>query len=460
MGEKRRGLPVWLWVIVALPLSCFTLVVLVTLGAYVLFRQVDSTDAEARRVLTTWSAGLLRCAQRDRELPPSSSPVPATLGRITGKTYQSAPGEWNEPAHTCAGFALSEPQEFQYSWLRRSPDDGVLEAVAADSSGRAGAKLEVEITCQAGQCTSTAAALADTAAARERSFKRASHDFVVKLFETAGSNHRSLTYSLASLATIVGFIWLMAAGFSVSVGWGFAVALLPCLGGVAFAISRWDEAKRPFFCWSLGWGISVLAAALNPAPVESQPAQTAAAEARASSATPPERAPPPPPVPTAAPIPALDGAAVDLSTLMGRARKLADVWQTEAALLGIEATLVDGKVQPQAGGTAKINFGPSRFAATPAQSGLFVVTYDKLGLASGPAKGAAGKALAEPMCAPEGLQSRLDDLKGTPYGLRYALAPDQRPSWLVTSPTQPKLVRVFDPQDCGVRASVQLRGNR
>lgn len=461
MGDKWRALRVFLCVVVALPVAYVTLVALLLLGFYVAFRQVDSTDAEARQALIAWSAGVVRCAERDRELPPSTSPVPARLDAITNKKYQSVPGDWNEPAHTCAGFSLNQPQEFQYSWVRQTPNNGLLSAVAANSQATAGKRLEVQISCEAGKCTSTAAGLSDSAVGRERAFKRAGHDFVVSLGESAGSG-RGLTFVLASLATLVGFIWLLTAAFSLSIGWGIAVTLLPCVGGVAFGLSRWQEAKRPFLCWSLGWGIATMARVLGPASIEPTPAPTAAAAARASTADAPQtRAPaPPPPVPSAAPIGPLDGAAVDLSTLMGRARKLANAWQSDAALLGIEATLLDGKVQPQAGGSAKISFGPSPFAAVPTASGLFVVTYDKLGIASGPAKGNAGKALAEPMCAPEGLQPSLDDLKGTAYGLRYGLAADQRPAWLVTSPAQPKLLRVFDPQTCGMRASNPVRSAR
>jgi len=47
---------------------------------------------------------------------------------------------------------------------------------------------------------------------------------------------------------------------------------------------------------------------------------------------------------------------------MGRARKLANAWQPEAGLLGIEATLLDGKIPTQAGGTAKIVLGHHRSA--------------------------------------------------------------------------------------------------
>lgn len=457
MGEKWRVLRVVLCVIVSLPFWLVTRGALLALVAYALFHPNDSADAEARRVLTLWSAGLARCGERDGGLPPTSSPVPATLRSITGKQYQVKPSEWGEPAHLCSGVTLNAPQGHQYSWLRQSPQGGVLTAVPADARGRAGAALEVAITCRAGRCSSTAAALADAAAAREREVKRATSNFVANFISGGGASPHALTRALAWLASLVGFIWLLAAGFSVHLGWGIAVALLPCVGGLAFGLGRWEQARQPFLCWSLGSAVAIVMGVFYPAPA----ASPAAAEAPNDTASTPETHAPsaPPPVPSAAPLPPLDGAPVDLSTLMGRARKLANAWQPEAALLGIEATLVDGKVQPQAGGTATLTFGPSPFAQAPG-SGLFAVSYDKLGITSGPAKGLAGKALAEPMCAPEGLLPRLTDPAGTAYGFRYALAPDQRPAWLVSSPAQPKLVRVFDPQTCGERGSILPRSKR
>ncbi len=463
MGEKRQGLAVWVWVLIGLLLSGIVPIVVGVLAFSILIRRVEATDAEVGRALTTWSAGLVHCGEGAHGLPPSSSPVPATLEAISGKKYQSVAGDWSEPAHTCAGFTLGEPQAFQYAWSLRSAEEGVLKAVGADSNGKVDAALEVKISCQGGRCTSNVANITDAVANRERAYKREMHDLLVDWFGTSGPSARSGTHALGSLAVFVGFIWLMAAAFSVSIGWGFATAVVPCFGPLTFTFWNWDEAKRPFLCWSLGWVVSGMAAWASPTPVKADSPPTAANEASpAHATTDPKRAAnrsgpaqPPPPVPTAAPIRALDGAPVDLSTLMGRARKLADAWQPEAALVGIEATLIDGFVQPETGGTVKITFGPSPFAATETRGGMFLVTYGKLGIASGPAKSTAGKAIAEPMCAPEGLLPALGTLKGSPYSLRYALGPDQRPAWLVTTPSQPKQARAFDPQDCRERGSTR-----
>ncbi len=163
--------------------------------------------------------------------------------------------------------------------------------------------------------------------------------------------------------------------------------------------------------------------------------------------------------PTAAVV--LTGAAVDLSTVMGRARKLANAWQAEATLLGIEATLANGKIQTQDGDTAKLTFGPSPFDSASAPKGLFVVVYDKSGLTGAPAPGKAGKLLPEPMCAPERVFTRAADLAAGKIVLRYAFDSDQRPMWLATSTAQPsEPPRLFDPQDCRLRGVPARRNPR
>ena len=175
--------------------------------------------------------------------------------------------------------------------------------------------------------------------------------------------------------------------------------------------------------------------------------------------------PPAPPIAAPSPstfvAPALTGAAVDLSSVMGRARKLANAWQADATLLGIEATLADGKIQTQDGATAKLTFGPSPYDTAEARSGLFVVVYDKSGISGAPAPGKAGKALPEPMCAPEGVLTRSADLAPGKLTLRYALDADQRPMWLATSAAQPgEPPRLFDPQDCHLRGVPARRNPR
>ncbi len=154
----------------------------------------------------------------------------------------------------------------------------------------------------------------------------------------------------------------------------------------------------------------------------------------------------------------LSGAAVDLSTVMGRARKLANAWQSDAALLGIEASLANGKIQTQDGASAKLTFGPSPFDSAQARSGLFVVVYDKSGINGAPAPGKSGLHLPEPMCAPEGVLTRVAELGGETIALRYGLDADQRPMWLATLATRPQdPPRLFDPQDCHLHGVLARR---
>jgi hypothetical protein len=153
----------------------------------------------------------------------------------------------------------------------------------------------------------------------------------------------------------------------------------------------------------------------------------------------------------------LNGAAIDLSTVMGRAHGLANAWQTDAALLGVEAELSDGKIQTQSGGAAKVTFGPSPFASASPRSGLFVVTYDKSGIHGAPVSGTPGKALPEPMCAPEGVLPRVPEFKGSPITLRYGLDGADRPAWLVSLPGDPKPLRAFAPHDCSPRGTFIAR---
>jgi hypothetical protein len=177
------------------------------------------------------------------------------------------------------------------------------------------------------------------------------------------------------------------------------------------------------------------------------------AEAHGREKRPPSAAVAPPTVV----VPPLEGDAVDLSTVMGRARKLANAWQPEAALLGVEATLVDAKIQTQDGASAKVTFGPSPFDTTKARTGLFVVVYDRTGINGAPAAGKPGPILPEPMCAPERVLTRLTMGGEGPTTLRYGLDSAQRPMWMATSQAHPKDLKLFDPQDCAVRGFVGPR---
>ena len=118
------------------------------------------SEGQANVVLL--AKGIVRCAteidpatKKPRGLPESSLGVPATLADVKGAKYQSAVGEWGDPAFVCAGFRLVGPQYFQYRWLQRSPTTGSALAIAdLDGDGTADGAFEVPVTCSAaGACT-------------------------------------------------------------------------------------------------------------------------------------------------------------------------------------------------------------------------------------------------------------------------------------------------------------------
>jgi hypothetical protein len=180
------------------------------------------------------------------------------------------------------------------------------------------------------------------------------------------------------------------------------------------------------------------------------------AEPSAPAATSPLGAIPPegvllPALPPTGPLAPLQGEPADLSSVMGRARKLANGWQTDAALAGIEATLGAGGLIPtRAGGSAKLTFGPSSFNVSEPRTGLYVVTYDHSGLKGTPVKGNLAHALPEPMCAPERVYDRVAGADASrPLTLRYAADANRRALWWASPSGEAKATPLaFDAQDC------------
>lgn len=449
MSEGKKGVPVWVWIIVAVPVLVSALGIMSALAIYGVRKyMLNAKQVEARTALVVWANGLASCGQRDGHLPPTSTPVPANLSDVQGKMWHSAPTDWSEPAYSCAGFNMPEPQYFQYQWQLSTPNEGAAHAVAdLDGDGIADAALSVGVTCSAGTCSvGPLLGVADVSRAEPGEISKVEEN----KFEPSPLFIAFVLLGIAS--ALFASIWLIVAAFQVSTGWGLVTLLVPC-GRLIFVIQNWEKAKRPFL-WQIGsLGVLVLGGVLYGAVVAATARpSTSQSLSVAPSALPLAQGMLPPVV-----VPPLTGDAVDLSSVMGRARKLADAWQPEASLLGVEATLLDGKIQAQDGASAKITFGPSAFDTTKARSGLFVVIYDKTGIHGAPAVGAAGKVLAEPMCAPERVLSRLTTGGEGPTTLRYGLDSAQRPMWMANSQAHPKDVSLFDPQDCSVRGLVGPR---
>ena len=459
MSDGKKGVSVWVWVAVAVGGLFVLMSIAAPLAIYGVRKyMVNAKRAEAVAALATWSDGMVRCGESSK-LPPSSAPVPASLASISARKYQSAPGEWNEPAYTCAGFKMVAPQYFQYSWELSSASAGTLHArgdLNGDGAADADASLDVQISCSAGKCLKGPQLNAAGDAVPTGRDDGASSG------SDSGSKSGGIGEMLLGIwvlvclgALAIARIFMILVAFGEGAAWGLVVIFVPC-GGILFSIQHWERAKKAFFA-ELGAFVLLIVGGLGLGGL------AALSDAKGSDA--PTAAPlpafTPPPVVSAVPIPELDGSAMDLSTVMGRARKLANAWQPDAALLGVEANLVGGKIQTQDGATAKVTFGPSPFAGADTHPGLFVVIYDKSGITGAPAKGTPGKVLPEPMCAPEGVLPRLDDnLKGSPITLRYGLDGSQRPAWLVSLPGDPKPLRAYAPDDCSPRGTFVARPKR
>lgn len=444
MAEGRRGWKGWVFAVVAVLFWYFAAHVVRDVATASALRWADSgKNAEARGALRDWSRGLARCGtERGGRLPSSTVAVPEELGRVRNKQYQSSPTDWGDEGFACAGFSPSAPQSFQYRWVLSSPTEGT--AIARADYGVDQFRLEARVSCRGVRCEAAPVPKITT-----------------KLESVlVPSEKPSWSVPLYQLCALVGLGWLLYQAFVVSIGWGFAVLLLPC-SSFLFASSHWREAKQPALLFWISNALVVLTSLWGPvlAPDDVRPAvekEAATSVETLPAATPAVAAPAlpvAPPIPSAGPLPAFDGTVVDLSSVMGRARKLANEWQADATLLGIEATAQSGKIQPQLGGKAKLTFGPSPFGAetNPKRTGMFVVTYDKTGIHGAPQPGKLGAALPEPMCSPEAVLLRVSDWGTGALQLRYGVDPAARPSWLVSPAGDPKQLRIFEPQACAPR---------
>lgn len=463
MEQQKRGIPVWVWFLALIPVAVMFFGVTSALAIYGVRKyMVNAKEAQARSALIEWGDGLARCGEKEGRLPPSTAPVPASAAAVSGKKYQSAPSEWNEQAHTCAAFSMAAgPQYFQYRWERRAESAGTAHAVADfDGDGAVESVFQLEVTCDTGKCErGSPLKLGEAPGARSgmdpASAATASPVSSGKLPSSGSKAADIAVLALAGLcvvANLIAQVWLVVLAFRQSVLWGLASLFVPC-AQLVFVVQFWQRAKRPFLLALGSLGAFVVTAVLASQLWADASKAGESAGAVANVEPPPEGglgiklAPPPPHVP----VPELTGAAVDLSTVMGKARKLANQWDADAALIGIEATLKAGLIQTQDGASAKLTFGPSTFATAQPKTGLFIVTYDEAGLKGAPAKGRPTKALPEPMCPPESVYVRIADGAQPTVRLRYDFDSAQRPAWIALVEGQAATpARQFEPQRCDV----------
>jgi type IV pilus assembly protein PilA len=158
-GGKMALIVVAIVLAVLLPL----LGILAALAIYGVKKYLTNAKmGEGQANVVLLAKGVVRCAteldpvtKKPRGLPETSLGVPGSLGEVKGAKYQSATGEWGDPAFVCAGFRLVSPQYFQYRWVKRTATTGSALAVAdLDGDGTADGAFEVPVTCSgSGACT-------------------------------------------------------------------------------------------------------------------------------------------------------------------------------------------------------------------------------------------------------------------------------------------------------------------
>lgn len=456
MTEKQK-VPVWVWVVIAVPLLFFLIGIGSALAIYGVRKYVAAAkEGEANAALVAWGDGLVRCAAEKGGLPDSAAPVPASLSAVSGHKYQSASTEWSADAHTCASFRLSGPQYFQYSWERRAADDGLLDAVAdINGDGTIDSHVQLSVKCLGSKCARGAPVVLGSAAGSGASATGGtSSQYAPDLLIAA------LVVGLGLLGVLGSRIWLIVVAFQDSTNSGLLALFVP-FGGLTFALTHWEQAKRPFLAWCGSLAVGLLGFGYGTfAPKQRSTAHGAAPASAAATATATPGSVALAPLPPMKPLPAFDGTLLDVSSVMGRARKLANEWEPEAALLGLEATVQSGKIQPKLGGKAKLTFGPSPFSGGSKRIGLFVVTYDETGIHGSALAGKPTPTLPEPMCSPEAALLRVSEWGAVPLLLRYGLDSAQRPSWLVSPVGDAKQLRAFEPQACDARGTIIVRPRR
>ncbi len=163
-GEPKSGMSTGLIILIVAGVIVVVAVgavgIFAALGIYGARRYISKAkEAEGMASVQMLALGIVRCSEenalegKSERLPETAPAVPASLADVSGRKYMSAPGDWGDPAYTCASFSMVSPQYFQYQWLKESSDRGVARAVADfDGDGSPDVTVDAPVTCSAGRC--------------------------------------------------------------------------------------------------------------------------------------------------------------------------------------------------------------------------------------------------------------------------------------------------------------------
>jgi hypothetical protein len=149
-----------IWVLVACA-ACFPIVgILAALSIYGVRKYLQNARrADGQHVVLELATLIARCAKARATggaatLPATAEPVPRLLSSVSARKYMSSAGDWSGDAYTCAGFAMRDPQYFQYQWEKLSETQGRVTARAdLDGNSVADSEFEATVSCSAAVCS-------------------------------------------------------------------------------------------------------------------------------------------------------------------------------------------------------------------------------------------------------------------------------------------------------------------
>lgn len=151
-APPQSGIPAWVIVLIVFVVLGVVAVPVMGLFAasaiYGIRRYVTNAKVtEARTAVATFAEGVAQCAADRGMLPDTTGPVPPHLASVSGRKYQSSPGDWSDDAFACAKFSLAMPQYYQYQWVRESETTGFVRASADLDGDGIPSELRLAVTC-------------------------------------------------------------------------------------------------------------------------------------------------------------------------------------------------------------------------------------------------------------------------------------------------------------------------
>lgn len=138
----------------AVGLVMIALIIALASGAsFAVSRIRESRQQEGKETIKAIAAAAVAYANDPhahtvKQLPETTTVVPASLTSVSGVRYISKADDWNAPGWKRLKFTFTGPQTFQYQWERSTNTSGVARAIGdLDVDKNPDVILELPVTC-------------------------------------------------------------------------------------------------------------------------------------------------------------------------------------------------------------------------------------------------------------------------------------------------------------------------